>query len=1007
MARSRFSAVLKRVRLWVTGKAESERRDPLGHQFNAEARPAGFLSHQFGIGSGDQAPVGHSFDVAGINVRGNVGHEFHVTPIDWQTPVGHQFNVSYIDTAKSISHRFGVEFPDLSAVSHTFSGRLAASSTIYHEFGIPFINGRAPLHHEFNIHYVDGEKVLGHRFGVETVDLSTVGHTFLATQAGSGEVFHSVEVNEINSRAVVAHRFFVENINVESILSHAFGVQNDVHSPVGHQFLATQYATEVLGHTFTVPAIETDSILFHQFNIDRVDSYRTIGHSFGVEDTDTSVIGHQFLGGLAGVSSLGNQFNVSGIRVSGPVGHEFTVHYIDGKRVLPHQFAVQQDTSNVLSHKYGVHKPTTGVVGHSVDVNNINASGDISHQFNIHYIDSSAPLGHSFGHQRDDLAVVGHKFGYETPNSGVTSHQFSVYGIFDREPIGHQVNIDQILGKFSSVSHQFSFSKDDERVLGHNFKLAYNDSLSLTHSFSLDEVNTSTLIGHQFNMNRGRRALGHSFSAIGTGIIHKPLSHQFNADFILPPDRTGHSFYVSIQLDVPSVTISGIFKYLPEESTLYPFDIIAHQVTRTEHLSYASPHNTASSIGTWAGIDPDEVIPEKKSGLSEADYFLGSFVFGNEPENLVSYTDNLKSGARAIWPEYESDTEFLFQSWNSPVTTEGYGAWWNINDFPIRLTDFNVLQGENPFPPFFGRQITISGDLREFVTALGAGDYPEGMDINDPYRVIAGGDIEYQRDPLLFNEYDHSGVVNLILERSFTISGIYVTQPNGEPGSDLRPRGTEVRVGFTYEESNIQPEILMWELGVNEPGDTYTYKEETDQWIYQGRYRDFTVPSLQNGDNVCGRITVHSPAKLTEFTGTIPDEIIQQKIDDKVRAYGAGIFIWPDIEDEIFILELCVRLFQTRRERLPSGLTIRYEGLNSEGKVIKFSRVDGELQATYIRMPSNLLHDERKDSLLINRSVPATQVINSNTLSTEAITTYRLDGQNSSNRILIIDEEPN
>lgn len=948
MAQSRFSAVLKRVRLWIVGKSESERRGPLGHQFSADAAPAGVLGHQFGFGTSASAPIGHQANVSGIKVTSVLGQEFNVSHIDTSATLGHQYNTNEVNKEAIVAHRFGVAFATSGVLGHEFQSLVAAASGVSHEFEIPHINITDALGHQFNVEYIDSDWAIAHHFGVTTV--------------GSGVLSHKVSV----------------------VLAAASG----------------------LNHQFNVDAINTSGSLSNEFNVDVINAESILAQQFAVLDTTSGVLGHEFLSLRTGQEELGHQLYVNAINSSNSVAHKFNVTDITRGAFVAHKFSVQQDSDSSVGHEYSVEKTTTGAIAHSVNVDRVDGYTSIEHQFNVPVIDAAATLGHSFGFELDSLSVVGHKFGFEVFGSGVLGHRFNVYGVVTGSDLSHEVDVFEIRDKTRVLGHQFLITDEDTKSLAHVFRMAFDDLAELGHEFNVISITANQVVGHQFNNSGSKSLLGHSFSANGVATVHAPLSHEYNVEFILPSWRVGHQFNISIQLELPSSTISGDFRHIPEEDISYPFDIISEQVEKIEHVSYASPHNIATSSGTWYGINPSAVISEKQSGLSEADYLLGSFLFENEPENLETYELHLTSGQLTTWPEYESDTVFEFQAWSSPVITEGEGAWWNLNDFPIRLLGYSVEQAPNPFPLFFGRQISISGVLREFVGTFSTGDYPEGMDSFDPFGRVSVTDIEEVQDPFVFNSYTITGEHNLILERYFLISGIYISQPNGEPGTNLRPRGTVVRLGFTSEESNFQPEELIWELGINQLPGVYTYWQETDQWILAGRYRDFDVPELAAGSNVCGQITVRSPARVTEYTGNIPPEIVQQTIDDAVRAYGGGTFVWPDINHEEYILQLCVEIEQLqRRTRIPTGITIRYEGVNSKGKIVKFTRNTSYITATYIEVPSNVVHDDRINTLVVNQNNPTLHTLASNRISSDSITVYRKEGENSQGKIIIIDEE--
>lgn len=133
MAQSRFSALLKRVRLFFTGSATPTVSEEVGHQFTV-GTVIGYsrVSHQFEI-IDPASEVGHEFNVDGVVIVGKLGHQFNVDSIDYSSLTGHQFDVNQINVEDLVAHQFTVDI--VSRLGHQFDTSVVAR--LGHQFTIP------------------------------------------------------------------------------------------------------------------------------------------------------------------------------------------------------------------------------------------------------------------------------------------------------------------------------------------------------------------------------------------------------------------------------------------------------------------------------------------------------------------------------------------------------------------------------------------------------------------------------------------------------------------------------------------------------------------------------------------------------------------------------------------------------------------------------------------------------------------------------------------------------
>lgn len=774
-------------------------------------------------------------------------------------------------------------------------------------------------------------------------------------------------------------------------LSHEFAVGNIAEVTISHTFTIPGIAlTSGLQHEFIVSSLNKTSILTQQFNVDHLDKEKILAHTFSVPFTATSGLHHQFTGGLAATSGLNHEFNVPNITTTSGLHQQFNISEINTTATLRHSFGVEQTATSGLNHTFAVQQTTTATLEHQFNIPFINSGFNLSHEWNVDHIDATKILGHSFGMENTLEIVLAHSFGVNSePQASGLQHEFGIYGILVQSGLQHEFNVPSISGQESILSHQFAVQLDSTGQIFHQFTLAYDATSVLEHEFLVSSLNKSTSIGHTFQMNANKSTLAHTFSAIGVAQVETTLSHQFNATYTVPSYVLQHQFNLVFSLPLPDPVVhSGEFKFIYDDSNDGNFGIhsgVNYSLSRAK--SYSDPTvNPITSSGTWRGVDPGSVIPAVASGLNEADYLHGTFVFHND--TLV-----FSSGVFRTIPEYNSDTIFLRQAWTSPVVTSGYGAWWGINDFPIGLSNITLVPGETIFGPFFGRQLTISGF------------FDEKFGLFDPALQLTANISLTGGDPFVFNSYDLDGEVKLVLEKEFLISGIYVTKPNGTPGSVLKRGDTVARLGFTYHEEDYQPEELSWSLGVNTPPNVFDQTQSTDQWIVSGLHRDFTTTALQTGDDVRGRIRAFSPKKNTIFTGVYPSGLLAMSSSDLVNLWGGGILVWPDIGDIESTLDIEYTISGVGRGRIPTVITLKSEAVNGQPKVARFFRAETDfIQTTVLEVPVDAQHDDQFDSLRVVRDFDASidvEFVPGNA----AFTVYKPEGHNAVPKVIFAHED--
>jgi hypothetical protein len=774
-------------------------------------------------------------------------------------------------------------------------------------------------------------------------------------------------------------------------LSHEFAVGNIAEVTISHTFTIPSIAlTSGLNHEFNVNALNKISILTHQFNIDHLDKEKILGHTFSVPFNATSGLHHEFTGGLAAFSGLNHQFNVPTITTTSGLHQQFNVNEINTTATLRHSFGVTQDASSTLFHTFAVQQTTTAVLEHEVNVPFINSGYNLSHELDVDHIDKTKILGHSFGMENSLEIVLAHSFGVNSePQASGLQHEFGIYGILSSSGLQHQFNVPSISGQESTLNHQFAIELTSSGTIFHQFTLAYDASEELNQEFNVSSLNKTTSLGHTFQMNVTKSILGHTFSAIGVAQVETTLSHQFNATYTVPSNVLQHQFNLVFTLPLPDPVIhSGEFKFIYDDSngsTNGVFSGVNYSANRAK--SYSDPTiNPITSSGTWFGVDPGSVIPAVASGLNEADFLHGTFVFHND--TLV-----YPSGSFKTIPEYLSDTIFLRQAWNSPVVTSGYGAWWGINDFPIGLSNITLVPGGELFGPFFGRQLTISG-----FTSEKFGLFDPALQLTANISLTGG-------DPFVFHSYDLTGEVKLTLEKEFMISGIYVTKPNGTPGSDLKRGDTIARLGFTYYEQDYQPEELSWKLGINTAPNVFTYEQSTDQWVLNGLYRDFTVPELNNGDDVRGRIRAFSPKQNTTFSGIYPPDLLAMSSSDLVNLWGGGVLVWPNVQDIKQVLNILYSISGVDRGRIPAMITIKYEDVNAQPKVLRlFRQGSNTLEGDVFEVPVSATQGDEFGTLKVVTEFDQAVTV-SGQLGRAAFATYKYEGKNTIPKVIFTDEE--
>lgn len=786
-------------------------------------------------------------------------------------------------------------------------------------------------------------------------------------------------------RIELSHQFYAEAAPAGR-LGHQFGIGVDTTATLTHSInVAGIDLVSGLYHTFEIDSIDTTSRITHQYNVNELTKEKILAHTFTVPLTGSGTLTHQFTGGIAASSGLNQEFNVESITVASGLHQEFNLSQIDKTKILANTFGVSQETTSGLSHSLGVQQTTSSGLAHEFNTISITTSTSIAHEFNIDYLDKTSILSHLFGMQTDDESILAHRFGVDSlPQTSGLNQQFNIYGILASSGLTQEVNVSQIDGHSSTLTHQFGIEFTVSGQIFHQFTLAYTVSGELTQEFNIDSIATTATLAHSFEMNVATSRLPHEFSAIGVAQTTATLTQQFNVDYVLPSNRLQHQFRLNFTLPLPDPIIhSGDFKFLYDDSTASGTDCLIHFAhSGIRGYSYSDPtYNIPLTSGTWYGSDPNEVSPDVASGLVEADYLLGSFLFNNRLHTCAS-------GFITTVPELESDITYLRQEWTSPVVTSGVGAWWGINDFPIRTSSTHSV-GDNPFGAFFGRQITRSGDLQYLI------DFPT---IIDPI------DLEYGFDPFAFSNYTITGQHKFPLEREFMISGIYVSQTNGAPGSALRRGNTIARLGFTYSEQSYQPEELSWRLGVNTPPDTFASGVFTDQWLASGMYRDFTVESLHPGDTIRGRIRAYSPNRNTTFSGVYPQELLDMSSEDLVNLWGGGAIIWPDVFDAESVLDILYVVSGLNRGRIPAMITLKSEDINQQPKVLRLARQGvNTLEVEVLEVPVDASDGDTFGTLRVvtNLTVPISPT---EELSPQAFTLYKEEGKNAIPKIIFADE---
>lgn len=1060
MAQSRFTAFLQRVRLLVTGQPVQERRQELGHQFSTDATPTGRLSHEFAVGSIAEVTLDHTFTIPGITLTSGLQHEFIVSSLNKISILTHQFNVDHLDKEKVLGHTFSVPLSATSGLHHEFTGGLAATSGLNHEFTIPSINVTSALTQQFNVNEINTSGVLRHSFGVTQDTSSGLHHQFTLALTVTSGLNHEFTIPGVNVTSGINQQFNVSQIDTTATLRHSFTVTQTVESGLHHNFAVQQTTTATLEHQVNVPFINSGYNLSHVVDLDHIDKEKILSHSFGLENSLEIIIGHSFgVNSAPQFSGLQHEFGIYGIIVDSGLNHQFNINQIDGSiETLAHHFAVQLDTTGQIFHQFTLAYDGSEELSQEFLVSSLNKTTSISHSFQMNA--NKSVLGHTFSAigVAQIETTLSHQFNatYTVP-SNVLQHQFNLlFTLPLPDPVIHTSEFKFIYddsngetnGVFSPVNYSEARAKSYSDVT-----YSAPTSSGTWYGIGRDQV-------IQTSLNAAGTALGHRLSnlldlnelnnleSLGTtfnirAVNSSPGLQQFALDF--PPDSSRRStmqvilkrpdnVLVSLTLrdDAPNeaFTFGGINQAITNFHTgtiTLGFDIGDNPGDGfrdifppwTEALRFAEDINSVSTAANTifdfpsvvgsitAGlrgrpqplstlhafyhsissvVNDDIVIPTKASGLSEGDYFHGTFMFHND--TLV-----YPSGTLRTIPEYQSDTIFLRQTWNTPVVTSGYSAWWEINDFPIGLPNMTLVPGGELFGPFFGRQLTISGFTSE---KFGLFDPALQLTAN----ISLGGG-----DPFIFNGYDLDGEVKLVLEKEFLISGIYVTKPNGTPGSNLKRGDTTARLGFTYYEQDYQPEELSWKLGVNTPPNVFTDEQVTDQWVLNGLYRDFTVAELNNGDDVRGRIRAFSPKQNTTFNGIYPPDLLAMSSNEAVNLLGGGTLVWPDITDIEDVLDILYSISGVDRGRIPAMITIKYEDTNAQPKVLRlFRQGSNTLEGDVLEVPVSAVHNDQFGTFKVVTEFDQSVTV-SGQLGRAAFATYKYEGKNAIPKVIFTDEE--
>lgn len=1007
MAQSRFSAFLKRVKLLISGQSTKERRIELSHQFYAEAAPAGRLGHQFGIGVDTTATLTHSINVAGIDLVSGLYHTFEIDSIDTTSRITHQYNVNELTKEKILAHTFTVPLTGSGTLTHQFTGGIAASSGLNQEFNVESITVASGLHQEFNLSQIDKTKILANTFGVSQETTSGLSHSLGVQQTTSSGLAHEFNTISITTSTSIAHEFNIDYLDKTSILSHLFGMQTDDESILAHRFgVDSLPQTSGLNQQFNIYGILASSGLTQEVNVSQIDGHSsTLTHQFGIEFTVSGQIFHQFTLAYTVSGELTQEFNIDSIATTATLAHSFEMNVATSR--LPHEFSA-----------IGVAQ-TTATLTQQFNVDYVLPSNRLQHQFRLNFtLPLPDPIIHSgdFKFLYDDSTASGTDCLIHFAHSGIRGYSYS-------DPIH---NLPLTSGTWYGINSAINIKPSLNSAgtdIGHRLQSLSDlddlDNLELVGTtYDVRSINSSPGL-QQFNLNLPPNSQVDLSRRSNMQIVLKNPSDVL-VSLTLRDDSPNEAFtsggnnqaivnfrtgIITLGFDIGDDPGDGFRDvYPPWTNTLRNQEDIDTITALVASYNSGGTLDFTTAVGPISGgqrgrpdanstvhafyysyeieADVETIIPTKASGLVEADYLLGTFLFHND--TLV-----YSSGVFVSWPEYLSDTTYLRQNWTSPVITSGDNSWRNIDDFPIRIGPATLLPGDNPFGAFFGRQITRSGDLQYLI------DFPT---IIDPI------DLEYGFDPFAFSNYTITGQHKFPLEREFMISGIYVSQTNGAPGSALRRGNTIARLGFTYSEQSYQPEELSWRLGVNTPPDTFASGVFTDQWLASGMYRDFTVESLHPGDTIRGRIRAYSPNRNTTFSGVYPQELLDMSSEDLVNLWGGGAIIWPDVFDAESVLDILYVVSGLNRGRIPAMITLKSEDINQQPKVLRLARQGvNTLEVEVLEVPVDASDGDTFGTLRVvtNLTVPISPT---EELSPQAFTLYKEEGKNAIPKIIFADE---
>lgn len=779
----------------------------------------------------------------------------------------------------------------------------------------------------------------------------------------------------------LSHQFSTDATPI-GVLSHEFTLGAISTSGLQHQFNVAGIGgfSPFLQHQFNINFIDTSARLPHQLNVNTISATKILSHQFGMTTASGSTLSHTFGTGFAGSGLLNHQFGIVELNKTLKLEHQFNVDSISKVQTLSHAFALTGQNESLLSHQFTIANAGEFTLSHQMNVPGIINIGTLPHTFNVDTLFKDAPLNHQFGVTGNTSATLSHSFGVlSAVVESILSHQFNIFAIVRTQTLAHQFNINTLLDKKSVLSHQFGMALGTTSNLSHDFSVAWDAVFGISHEFNLDTLFKNKILSHEFQINVNKTKLSHEFSAIGAGITAALLGHEFAVDYVAPSNYLAHNFNLHFDLPLPPVTthasqIVDIF-----DSTISGVTDFINQYNHSGVRAYSysdTAYSSPTSTGSWFGVPTTGLISSVMSGLSEGDYFHGTFVFHNQQHTT--------SGIAYV-PELDANTTYLRQSWLAPVVESGNTAYRGLREWNAAI-ELTLTPGQSPFPPFFGRQLAISGLASDYWN-----DYP--------LEITSVSLSDQDGDPFKFHFYQASGDTRAVLERDFFIEGIYVGKPIG--GNPARG-DTTVRLGFTGYEQNYQPEELTFSIGIDTPPDVFTQNITTDQWLAQGQYRDFNITALRNGDLLRGQISAISPAENVEFNGVYPPQLLAMSSDDLVNLWGGSTLVWPDILSSESILDIEYLVSGLSRNRLPALLTYRYEDLNSQPKVIMFNTESENLTAS-VYLPSVSLKDgDQLEGLEVLTDLTKT-ITNAPVSSSFAL--FKKKNKNTTGKIIFLTEE--